>query len=245
MIRANTVLPARREDIELHTADGLTLVGELALPEHREPRGDPRDPGHPLPTHGGSGLARATARRPTACRRWPTSRCCGSTREGRRARGAPAGRVRRRDAERYDVAAAIELAEFRELPHPWLVGLELRHRPGPHARLRPGGGGRDPAQPAAAVLRPRAPEAVGRLGQAPSWRWCPSSTTTCAPPRPASGSPRSRRPRWSPSRTASTCGSVSRTCGGRSTRSSLAWRRGARRCRTPGTARSARRCTTD
>jgi hypothetical protein len=31
-IRANSVLPARRQDIELHTADGLTLVGELALP---------------------------------------------------------------------------------------------------------------------------------------------------------------------------------------------------------------------
>ena len=29
-IRANSVLPALREDIELHTADGLTLVGELA-----------------------------------------------------------------------------------------------------------------------------------------------------------------------------------------------------------------------
>ena len=31
-IRSLTVLPAHREDVELHTADGLTLVGELALP---------------------------------------------------------------------------------------------------------------------------------------------------------------------------------------------------------------------
>jgi hypothetical protein len=30
-------LPARREDIELHIADGLTLVGELALPAHPPP----------------------------------------------------------------------------------------------------------------------------------------------------------------------------------------------------------------
>ncbi len=36
-IRALTVLPARREEIELHTADGLTLVGKLALPTHRPP----------------------------------------------------------------------------------------------------------------------------------------------------------------------------------------------------------------
>ena len=30
-IRSLTVLPAHREDVELHTADGLTLVGELVL----------------------------------------------------------------------------------------------------------------------------------------------------------------------------------------------------------------------
>ena len=35
-IRSGTVLPARREDVELHTADGLTLVGELALPLDRD-----------------------------------------------------------------------------------------------------------------------------------------------------------------------------------------------------------------
>lgn len=36
-IRASTVLPARREDITLHTADGLELVGELARPPARPP----------------------------------------------------------------------------------------------------------------------------------------------------------------------------------------------------------------
>jgi len=56
-IRSLTVLPAHREDVELHTADGLTLVGELALPVH--PDGTPKTPAatlvtlHPLPTHGG------------------------------------------------------------------------------------------------------------------------------------------------------------------------------------------------
>ena len=36
-IRGPVLLPARREDIELHTVDELTLVGELALPAEREP----------------------------------------------------------------------------------------------------------------------------------------------------------------------------------------------------------------
>src|SRR5674476_1700199 len=51
-IRASTVLPARRRDIELHTADGLRLVGELALPLERDPVATLITL-HPLPTHGG------------------------------------------------------------------------------------------------------------------------------------------------------------------------------------------------
>ena len=51
-IRANSVLPAKRRDIELHTADGLTLVGELALPLHGGPVATLVCL-HPLPTHGG------------------------------------------------------------------------------------------------------------------------------------------------------------------------------------------------
>ena len=52
MIRANTILPARRSDIELRTSDGLTLVGELALPPERPPLAT-LVALHPLPTHGG------------------------------------------------------------------------------------------------------------------------------------------------------------------------------------------------
>ncbi|HNJ77978.1 MAG TPA: alpha/beta hydrolase, partial [Marmoricola sp.] len=52
MIRANSVLPARREPLELQTADGLTLIGELALPLDREPTATLLCL-HPLPTHGG------------------------------------------------------------------------------------------------------------------------------------------------------------------------------------------------
>ena len=51
-IRANSVLPARRTPIELETADGLRLVGELALPLDRAPVATLVCL-HPLPTHGG------------------------------------------------------------------------------------------------------------------------------------------------------------------------------------------------
>ncbi|MFD0891953.1 alpha/beta hydrolase, partial [Streptosporangium algeriense] len=51
-IRSSTVLPARREPIELHTGDGLRLVGELALPPGRPPVATLVCL-HPLPTHGG------------------------------------------------------------------------------------------------------------------------------------------------------------------------------------------------
>ena len=51
-IRAKTVLPAERRDVVLHTADGLELVGELALPPHRPPVATLVCL-HPLPTQGG------------------------------------------------------------------------------------------------------------------------------------------------------------------------------------------------
>src|ERR671926_1842386 len=64
-IRGNTVLPARRERITLHTADGLRLVGELAQPLDRPPVATLICL-HPLPTQGGmmdSHLFRKAARR--------------------------------------------------------------------------------------------------------------------------------------------------------------------------------------
>src|SRR3954468_22161294 len=51
-IRGGIELPARREDIELHTTDGLTLVGELSLPLGRQPVATIVAL-HPLPTAGG------------------------------------------------------------------------------------------------------------------------------------------------------------------------------------------------
>ena len=51
-VRASTILPAVRENIELHTSDGLTLVGELALPADGVVNAT-LIMLHPLPTHGG------------------------------------------------------------------------------------------------------------------------------------------------------------------------------------------------
>ena len=51
-ITANSVLPAKRQPLQLRTADGLHLVGELASPEDRDPLATLVCV-HPLPTHGG------------------------------------------------------------------------------------------------------------------------------------------------------------------------------------------------
>src|SRR6266700_6609269 len=64
-IRASTVLPARRLPLSLRTADGLNLIGELALPARRDPVATLICL-HPLPTHGGmmdSHLLRKAANR--------------------------------------------------------------------------------------------------------------------------------------------------------------------------------------
>jgi alpha/beta superfamily hydrolase len=121
-IRAGTVLPARREDIELHTADGLTLVGELACPLERDPVATLITL-HPLPTHGGfmdSHVFRKAAWRLPALADLAVLRF--NLRGVTSARGTSEGTFDAGDAERYDVAAAIEFAEFHELPHRWLVG---------------------------------------------------------------------------------------------------------------------------
>ena len=52
LIRAATVLPARRTPITFTTEDGLNLVGELALPQDRDPAATLVCL-HPLPTQGG------------------------------------------------------------------------------------------------------------------------------------------------------------------------------------------------
>lgn len=48
----NSVLPALRRDIEFRASDGTKLVGELSVPEHKQPLATLLCL-HPLPTHGG------------------------------------------------------------------------------------------------------------------------------------------------------------------------------------------------
>ena len=132
-IRANTVLPARRQPLQLETADGLKLVGELALPSERPPLATLVCL-HPLPTAGGSmdsHLLRKAAWRLPALAGLAVLRI--NTRGTESQEGRSEGTFDEGDGERYDVAAAIEYAEFNELPAPWLLGwsfgtdLVLRH----------------------------------------------------------------------------------------------------------------------
>jgi uncharacterized protein len=121
-IRANTVLPAVRRDVTLHTADGLRLVGELALPAE-EPPAATLVMLHPLPTQGGmmdSHLFRKAANRLPALARLAVLRF--NTRGTTSARGRSEGEFGDGDTEKYDVAAALDLVEYEDLPTPWLVG---------------------------------------------------------------------------------------------------------------------------
>lgn len=124
-IRANTVLPARRREIELHTGDGLRLVGELALPAERDPVATLVTL-HPLPTHGGfmdsHVLKKASYRLPAladiAVLRF-------NTRGTTSPRGTSQGSFNDARDERFDVAAAIEFARVAsdpELANRWLLG---------------------------------------------------------------------------------------------------------------------------
>jgi alpha/beta superfamily hydrolase len=121
-IRANSVLPARREAITLHTADGLSLVGELALPPDRDPVATLVCL-HPLPTHGGmmdSHVLRKAAFRLPALAGLAVLRF--NTRGTSSVQGTSEGAFDNAVGERFDVAAAIEYAEFHDLPHLWVLG---------------------------------------------------------------------------------------------------------------------------
>lgn len=124
-IRAATELPSRREPVTLHTADGLALVGELALPVDRDPVATLITL-HPLPTHGGfmdSHVYRKAANRLPALAGVAVLRF--NTRGTSSPHGTSEGAFDHAVGERFDVAAAIEFAEFHEAPvlgNRWLVG---------------------------------------------------------------------------------------------------------------------------
>jgi len=121
-IVANSVLPAVREDIVLRTADGLALVGELALPEGREAAAT-LVCAHPLPTHGGmmdSHVLRKAAWRLPALAGLAVLRF--NTRGTSSARGTSEGAFDEGRGEGLDLRAAIDLAVARGLPDIWLLG---------------------------------------------------------------------------------------------------------------------------
>ncbi|KAA9135006.1 alpha/beta hydrolase [Microbacterium caowuchunii] len=121
-IRGATLLPARREDVELHTEDGLTLVGELATPLDAEPVAT-LVMLHPLPTHGGfmdSHIIRKAAARLPALAGLAVLRF--NTRGTSSPRGTSEGVFDGGGLERHDVAAAMRFVRERALPRPWLVG---------------------------------------------------------------------------------------------------------------------------
>jgi alpha/beta superfamily hydrolase len=146
-IRASTILPARRELITLRTDDGLSLVGELALPPDRPPAATLICL-HPLPTGGGmmdSHILRKASYRLPALAGLAVLRF--NTRGTSSERGTSEGAFGEGVAERLDVAAAISWAVNRGLPDRWLVGWSF----GTELALRYGN---DPAVSGAILLSP-------------------------------------------------------------------------------------------
>ena len=162
-ITASTVLPARREQITLHTDDGLTLVGELARPAEHDPVAT-LIALHPLPTHGGmmdSHILRKASYRLPALADLAVLRF--NTRGTLSERGRSEGEFGAGEAERYDVAAAIAWATAAGLPRLWLLGWSF----GTELALK---WGNDPAVEGAILLSPP----LHRAGDAELGAWAAS-----------------------------------------------------------------------
>jgi len=121
-VRSMTVLPARREEVELHTEDGLRLVGELATPLNG-PVEATLITLHPLPTHGGfmdSHVYRKAAWRLPSMANVAVLRF--NTRGTHSPRGTSEGAFGGGGPEGADVRAAVDFAVARGLANRWLVG---------------------------------------------------------------------------------------------------------------------------
>jgi uncharacterized protein len=146
-IRASTVLPAVRTPVTIRTADGLNLVGELAVPEARAPVAT-LIALHPLPTAGGmmdSHVLRKASYRLPALADLAVLRF--NTRGTASEQGTSEGEFGGGDAERDDVAAAISWSVAAGLPRLWLLGWSF----GTELALR---FGNDPAVEGAILLSP-------------------------------------------------------------------------------------------
>jgi len=121
-IRGPVELPARREDIELRTSDGLRLVGELATPLAGDPVATLLTL-HPLPTGGGfmdSHILRKAAARLPALADIAVLRF--NFRGVTSPRGTSEGSFGDGELEGLDLAAAMAFVRERDLPSPWLLG---------------------------------------------------------------------------------------------------------------------------
>lgn len=121
-VRSSVELPSRRENITLHTSDGLALIGELATPLDREPVAT-LVMLHPLPTHGGfmdSHIYRKAANRLPALADLAVLRF--NTRGTTSPHGTSEGEFGEGITEVADVRAAVAFAIQRGLPDIWVVG---------------------------------------------------------------------------------------------------------------------------
>jgi len=116
------VLPAVRTPLTLRTSDGLSLVGELAVPEHKDPVATLVCL-HPLPTHGGmmdSHVLRKASFRLPALADLAVLRF--NTRGTASAQGTSDGEFGEGETEQHDLAAALDYATTNGLPALWLLG---------------------------------------------------------------------------------------------------------------------------
>ena len=121
-IVANSVLPALRQPVTLHTSDGLKLVGELAKPLDRPPLATIVCV-HPLPTAAGmmdSHVLRKMAWRLPALAHIAVLRF--NTRGTTSAAGTSEGVFDEGEAEGLDLAAALQFVQDSGLPQPWVLG---------------------------------------------------------------------------------------------------------------------------
>jgi alpha/beta superfamily hydrolase len=121
-IKGGILLPAYREDIELQTADGLTLVGEISVPLTGQPVATLITL-HPLPTAGGfmdSHILRKASGRLPALANIAVLRF--NTRGTKSPRGQSDGVFGEGITEELDVAAAVQFVKDAGLPNPWLLG---------------------------------------------------------------------------------------------------------------------------
>lgn len=121
-IRSAVELPVIREAISLQTADGLRLIGELALPVGKPPLATLITL-HPLPTHGGfmdSHILRKASNRLPELANIAVLRF--NTRGTQSPHGKSEGVFGEGVTEQHDVEAAIAFAKSRNLPNLWLVG---------------------------------------------------------------------------------------------------------------------------